>query len=189
MFRASAFSQMCKKSCATRSAALLRSIYMINSNGDDFVEDNPLAAPKEAEEQRLKESQPRLQRATREISAAAGETWQQTKDCAGVAYDRTETFLRDNPVPTIVGALALGLAIGWALRYATTREEEREVEIESPLGRFSFLSLPFLWPVVKSLREKYDDSADAVKDGVDRLKKIDIDRYTKPVRKRLKSWI
>jgi ElaB/YqjD/DUF883 family membrane-anchored ribosome-binding protein len=161
---------------------------MINPNGDDFVEDNPMAAPKEAEEQRLKETQPRLQRTARQVSAVAGETWQQTRDRAGAAYDRTETFLRENPVPTIVGALALGLAIGWALRYATTREE-KEIEIESPLGRFSFLSLPFLWPVVKSLREKYDDSADAVKDGVDRLKKVDLDRYTKPVRKRLKSWI
>jgi ElaB/YqjD/DUF883 family membrane-anchored ribosome-binding protein len=161
---------------------------MINPNGDDFVEDNPMAASKQAEEQRLRETEPRLQRTTRQISAVAGESWQQTKDRAGAAYERTETFMRANPIPTLVGALALGLVLGWALRHATTREE-KEVEIESPLGRFSFLSLPFLWPVVKSLKEKYEDSADAVKDGVDRLKKIDIDRYAKPVRKRIKSWI
>jgi hypothetical protein len=50
------------------------------------------------------------------------------------------------------------------------------------------LSLPFLWPLFKAMRRKYEDSADVVKDGVDRLKKVDVDRYVKPLRKRWKSW-
>jgi hypothetical protein len=50
------------------------------------------------------------------------------------------------------------------------------------------LSLPFLWPLFKSMRRKYEDSADVVKEGVDRLKKVDVDRYVKPLRKRWKSW-
>jgi ElaB/YqjD/DUF883 family membrane-anchored ribosome-binding protein len=159
---------------------------MINQNGDDLVEDNPLAASSQPSgEQGAGESEPRSRR-TR-ISTAAGETWQQTKDRAGEARDRTEVFLRENPIPTIVGALALGLVFGWALRHATSREEKK-IEIESPLGRFSFLSLPFLWPVLKSMKEKYEDSAEVVKDRVGRIKDIDIDRYTKPVRKRWKTW-
>jgi ElaB/YqjD/DUF883 family membrane-anchored ribosome-binding protein len=157
---------------------------MINSNGDDLAEDNPLAASAQPSgEQGAGEIEPRLRR----ISEAAGETWQQTKDRAGAARDRTEVFLRANPIPTIVGALALGLVFGWALRHATSREE-KEIEIESPLGRLSFLSLPFLWPVFKSMKEKYEDSAEAVKDRVGRLKDIDVERYTKPVRKRWKAW-
>ena len=52
----------------------------------------------------------------------------------------------------------------------------------------SILSLPFLWPLFKSMRRKYEDSADVVKDGVDRLKKVDVDRYVKPLRKKWKSW-
>lgn len=157
---------------------------MINSNGDDLVEDNPLAASSQPlGEQGAGEIEPRLRR----MSEAAGETWQQTKERAGAARDRTEVFLRDNPIPTIVGALALGLVFGWALRHATSREEKK-IEIESPLGRFSFLSLPFLWPVFKSMKEKYEDSAEVVKDRVGRLRDIDIDRYTKPVRKRWKTW-
>jgi ElaB/YqjD/DUF883 family membrane-anchored ribosome-binding protein len=157
---------------------------MINSNGDDLAEDNPLAASAQPSgEQGAGETEPRLRR----ISEAAGETWQQTKDRAGAARDRTEVFLRANPIPTIVGALALGLVFGWALRHATSREE-KEIEIESPLGRLSFLSLPFLWPVFKSMKEKYEDSAEAVKDRVGRLKDIDVERYTKPVRKRWKAW-
>ena len=61
-----------------------------------------------------------------------------------MARERTEVFLRENPVPTILGALAVGLAIGLAIRYASNSREE-EIEVKSPLGslNWSFLSLPF----------------------------------------------
>lgn len=157
---------------------------MINPNGDDFVEDNPLAASPQSSAGESS-TEPRL-------SDATGETWKQAKEKMGVARERTEVFLRENPVPLIVGALALGLVAGWALRHAT--REEKEIEVKSPLGDFnwSFLSLPFLWPFFKSVKEKYEDSADTVKDsvreGVGRVRKIDIDRYAKPLRKRWKAW-
>ena len=117
-------------------------------------------------------------------------TWEGTKEKAGRARERTEYFVRENPMPTILGALGLGIAVGLAIRYAT--EPKTEVEVKSPLGNvdwsWSFLSLPFLWPFFKSAKEKYETSAEAVKDGVKRLKKIDIDDYAKPIRKRWKAW-
>jgi len=93
-------------------------------------------------------------------------------------------------VPTILGALGLGIAIGLAIRFASSSERKTEVEVKSPLGNlnWSVLSLPFLWPLWKSARERYESSAEAVKDGVKRLKKIDVDRYAKPIRKRWKAW-
>ena len=117
-------------------------------------------------------------------------TWDETKEKAGRARERTEYFVRENPVPTILGALGIGIAIGLAIRYASSGEEKTELEIKSPLGdvNWSLLSLPFLWPLFKAAREKYDTSAEAMKDGVKRLKKIDIDDYTKPIRKRWKAW-
>ena len=147
----------------------------------------PLAHLPPNEDQNLDDG--RLRRVGQRASAAAGDKWQQTKDKASAARDRTEFFLRENPVPTIIGALALGVAVGWALRYATA-EDEKELELESPLARmnWSALSLPFLWPLFKSAKEKYEDSAEAVKEGVDRLREIDVKRYTKPMRKRWKSW-
>ena len=89
----------------------------------------------------------------------------------------------------IIGALTAGLAIGLAIRYAS-REDKKEVELKTPLGRINwgFLSLPLLWPIVRGMKEKFEDSADAVKEGVGRVKDIDVDRYTKPIRKRWKSW-
>ena len=155
-------------------------------NDDDFVEDDPLAAPMPRKGQRS--SRARGRQTGRRVGSAA-DTWEQAKEKAGVARERTELFLRENPVPLILGALAAGLAIGLAIRYTAT-SEEKEVEVKSPLGRIDWgvLSLPFLWPIFKSLKEKYHDSADAVRDSVGRVKKIDIERYTKPVRKRWKAW-
>ena len=62
--------------------------------------------------------------------------------------------------------------------------------MRSPLGQvnWSTLSLPFLWPFFKTVKRKYEGSAEAVKGGVDRLKDMDVDRYVKPLRKRWKAW-
>jgi hypothetical protein len=61
------------------------------------------------------------------------------------------------------------------------------VEVKTPLGNinWSVLSLPFLWPLVRGFKDKLEDSTDSIREGV---KNIDVDRYTKPIRKRWKSW-
>ena len=162
---------------------------MINPNGDEFMEDDPLAASMKSSEADL-QVRKRVQKAARRVGDAAGDTWEQTKEKAGQARERTEFFLRENPVPTVLGALALGVAIGLAIRYASS-SSEKEVEVKSPLGNvdLSILSLPFLWPLFKTVRSKYEDSADVVKEGIDRVKKVDVDRYVKPLRKRWKNWM
>jgi hypothetical protein len=162
---------------------------MINPD-DNFPEDEPLDAPLPINEEQTETAPRRAPRRTVEkISTAAGETWAQTKQHAGNARERTELFLRENPVPTILGALVVGLAIGLAIRYASA-EEKKEVEVKTPLGNFSWgvFSLPFLWPFFKSVKERYEDSAEVVKEGVDRVRNIDVHRYTKPIRKRWKNW-
>jgi hypothetical protein len=162
---------------------------MINPD-NDFPEDETFDEPLPIGEPQTETGAQRAARRTvHKISNAAGETWAQTKQVAGNARERTELFLRENPVPTIVGALVVGLAIGLAIRYASA-EQEKEVEVKTPLGNFSwgFLSLPFLWPFFKSVKQKYEDSTEAVKEGVDRVRSIDVHRYTKPIRKRWKNW-
>ncbi|MGZ4983559.1 MAG: hypothetical protein ACXWAV_04250 [Chthoniobacterales bacterium] len=151
---------------------------MINPNGDDLTKNNPLPdAPTRFEEEQ--------QRA----SDFAGDVWRHTKSRAGIARERTEFFLRENPIPTVLGALAIGLAIGLAIRYSSEAREP-EHELKTPFGKVDLgvLSLPFLWPFFKSMKRRYDDSADVVMDGVGRLKKVDVDRYVKPLRKKWRSW-
>ena len=165
---------------------------MINPNENDLTRDEPQHQSREEEPGSSGREQ--FRRATKKVSTAMSQTWDGTKEKAGRAKERTEYFMRENPVPTILGALGLGIAIGLAIRYAAPNERKREVEIESPLGKFnwSVLSLPFLWPLFKSARKQYEKSADvvgdAVKDGVKRLKKMDVERYAKPIRKRWRAW-
>jgi hypothetical protein len=159
---------------------------MTNPSEDDFTQHDPASEP-------AVENDGRLRRVAQRASTTAAETWQTTKERTGIAREKTEIFLRENPVPTIVGALVLGVVIGWALRHATTEDEE-EVAVPARLGRLGLgsLSLPFLLPFLKSVKERYEDSAESVKEGVergvDRLRDIDVKRYTKPLRKRWKSW-
>ena len=167
----------------------------MNPNENDLTGNEPLPTQLQPhQEQSGPTGREQFRRATQQVSTEVSQTWDQTKEKAGRALERTEHFVRENPVPTVLGALGLGIAIGLAIRYAAPTERKREIEIESPLGKinWSVLSLPFLWPLFKSARKRYEKSADvvadAMKDGVKRLKKMDVERYAKPVRKRWKAW-
>jgi ElaB/YqjD/DUF883 family membrane-anchored ribosome-binding protein len=160
----------------------------MNPNENDLTRDEPLSAQLQPREEEIGSTgHEQFRRATEEVSTEMSQTWDQTKEKTNRALERTEHFLRENPVPTILGALGLGIAIGLAIRYVAPAERKREVEVESPWGKFnwSILSLPFLWPLFKSAREK---SSDMMHDGVKRLKKMDAERYAKPIRKHWRAW-
>jgi hypothetical protein len=166
----------------------------MNPNENDLTRDEPLPAHVQPREEDIGSTgREQFRRATEQVSTETRQTWNQTRVKARRALERSEHFVRENPVPTILGALGLGIAIGLAIRYALP-ERKREIEIESPWWKFnwSVLSLPFLWPLFKSARKRYEESADvvadAMKDGVKRLKKMDVERYTKPIRKRWRTW-
>ena len=155
---------------------------MINPSGDEFGEDIPLSTSADVGEEEFREG-------SSQVAEIASNAWERTRDKAGTARARTEIFLRENPIPTLLGALGIGIAIGLAIRYASTSGDTKEKVTESSADTaWSFLSLPFLWPLFKSVKEKAEDSAEAVKEGVDRLKKVKVSRYTKPIRRRWKSW-
>jgi hypothetical protein len=162
---------------------------MNNSNGDNFAEQDPMAETEFGSETSGRSEEGSGQEGARRFSSAAADTWEQTRRKATLARERTEFFLRENPVPTVLGALMLGLAIGLAIRYAS-RPEEPEVSVRNSLKEVDWkaMSLPFLWPFFRSVRRGYETSADAVKDGIDRVKEVDVNRYVKPLRKQWKSW-
>jgi hypothetical protein len=146
---------------------------------DDFVNDEPLGAEQNVSARKRRRRAP-------SVLEPRPRRREQIKGRASGTRERTELFLRENPVPLVLGALAAGLAIGLAIRYAAS-SEEREVEAKTPLGRinWSVLSLPFLWPLVRGMKERLEDSTDSIRDSV---KNIDLERYTTPIRKRWKSW-
>jgi len=164
---------------------------MMNPNENDLTRDEPLPAQLQPPEEEIGlTGREQFRRATSKFSTAMSQTWDQTKEQAGRARERTEYLVRENPVPAILSALGIGIAIGLAIRYASGPERKAEIEVKSPLGNlnWSVLTLPFLWPFFKSARGKYEKSAEVMRDGVERLKKIDVNRYAKPIRKRWKAW-
>jgi len=136
------------------------------------------------------EQDSRFQEGARKISQAASETWDQTRQRAGVVRERTEVFLRENPVPTVLGALVLGLAIGLAIRYSS-RQEEPTLSVKRALKEVDWSTImpAFLPSVISNVKKGYQGSAEAVKSGLDRVKEVDVDEYVKPLRKRWKSWM
>src|SRR5256714_14513815 len=153
---------------------------MINPIGDEFNEEVPTSASADVGA---------FQQRDRGAAETASEAWEQTKEKADAMRVRTEIFVRKNPIPILLSALGVGIAIGLAIRYASsTAERKIEPEEKTGDGALGLLSLPFLWPMLKSVRAKAEDSADALKEGVDRLKNVKVSRYTKPIRKRWKAW-
>src|SRR5881296_4706319 len=106
---------------------------MINPNENDLTRDEPLPAQFPPREEEIGSTgREQFRRATRKISTAMSQTWDETKEKAGRARNRTEYFVRENPMPTILGALGLGIAVGLAIRYAS--EPKTDFEVKSPLG-------------------------------------------------------
>src|SRR5213596_4251892 len=110
---------------------------MINPNNDNLTRDEPLPTPLQSGEVGSS-GREQFRRAQSKFSTAMSHTWEGTKDKAGRARVHTEYFVRENPVPTILGALGLGIAIGLAIRYASSSEEKAEVQVKSPLGNLNW---------------------------------------------------
>ena len=203
----------------TQTAAHLRMHSMINPNGEEFTQNDPLAgsagstgaassagsaipmgSTASGQQQQQQSTSgaattpSRFQDATGKVSTAASGAWRQTRESAGTARQRTDFLLRENPVPTVIGALALGLAIGLAIRYSSESADRHVVETKTPLGNvdLSMLTMPFLWPFFKTVRRRAEDSAEVVRDGVrggvERLRDVDVNQYVKPLRKKWRSW-
>jgi len=153
---------------------------MMDPIEDDFVNDEPLGAAQKASARKRRGRPP-------SVLEPRPRRREQIRGRGRSTREQTELFLRENPVPMILGALVAGLAVGLAIRYAS-RSDEKEVEVKTPLGNinWSVLSLPFLWPLIRGMKDKLEDSTDSIREGV---KNIDLERYAKPIRKRWKSWI
>ncbi len=164
---------------------------MKNSNGDNFTEHDPMSETEFGGQSTGHPAESRMSEGARKFSDAASDTWDQTRQKAVVVRERTEFFLRENPVPTVLGALALGLAIGLAIRYSSRPEEPTPLSIKRALREidWSTISPAFLPGLIKGAKRGYSDSAEVVKGGFDRVKDVDVDEYVKPLRKQWKKWM
>jgi len=105
---------------------------------------------------------------------------------ASEALHRADVYVRENPVPTILGALALGFLIGVLVRSSepTPRSRWNDARDDAQDHLRDLLS-----SIAKKGRKAYKKSASAVRDGLsdatDAARNIDLDDYTDPVT----SWL
>ena len=101
---------------------------MINPNENNLTSDEPLPTPVQPGAEEIGPGgREQFRQTTNKFSTAMSQTWDETKEKAGRARERTEYFIRENPVPTILGALGLGIAIGLAIRFASSSEDRKSV--------------------------------------------------------------
>jgi len=108
---------------------------------------------------------------------------EEIKHEAGRTLRQAGSYVRENPVPTIIGAVALGFAIGLIVR--SIESEKRSDQLRDTLEDAEDYLRSVLVPLVKKSKRTYAKSAeavrDAVADAVDRARDIDVDDYTDPV--------
>lgn len=104
------------------------------------------------------------------------------QDGATEALHRADVYVRENPVPTILGALALGFLIGVLVRSSEptprSRWNDAREDVEDQLH--SLLS-----SLSKKGKKAYKRSASALSDAADSARGIDLEDYTDPVT----SWL
>jgi len=98
------------------------------------------------------------------------------------ALHRADVYVRQNPVPTVLGALAIGFLIGVLVRSSEPTPRSRwnaaREDAEDQLR-------DLLSSLAKKGRKAYKKSASAVRDSIsdvtDAARSIDMDDYTDPV--------
>lgn len=95
--------------------------------------------------------------------------------------EEAEGYVRSNPLPALLGALAAGLVIGFIAR---SLEREREPEpIRDAVNEIRGALKPF----AKKTRKAYATSSEAVREAIDdavaRVKGIEVDECADPVAK------
>lgn len=92
---------------------------------------------------------------------------------------QTENYVRANPIPALLGAVAFGFVLGLASR--TLEPDPQSEPLRDALDEIRAA----LKPLAKKTRKAYAESSDAVREAVEeaveRAKDIHVDRYVDPV--------
>jgi ElaB/YqjD/DUF883 family membrane-anchored ribosome-binding protein len=106
---------------------------------------------------------------------------QEIKDRGQDLVRETENYVRGNPVPALLGAVAVGFVIGLVAR---SLEREREPEpIRDAVNEIRGLLEPLRKKTRKACAESSGAVHDAVAQAVERAKDLEVEHYVDPVAK------
>jgi ElaB/YqjD/DUF883 family membrane-anchored ribosome-binding protein len=113
---------------------------------------------------------------SRTLSSKVEEGVERTKECAQHAVDATrytletsKEFVRRNPVPVVLGAVAFGVAIGYMLVMARRKPAFGERYVDEPLLAVREAILGALAPVTDRVHKGYDSARDGAEKVMDRV--------------------
>lgn len=111
--------------------------------------------------------------AASDASKCATDTAKELYHSAALRAEETlvnsKEFMRRNPVPVVLGAVAFGVAIGYALMMARRKQTFGERYAEEPLLAVREAILGALAPVAHRVHEGYDSARDGAEKVMDRL--------------------
>ncbi len=98
--------------------------------------------------------------ALKNATATAKDLYESASVKAGDALANSKEYVRQNPIPAVLGGIAFGLALGYML--ATTRHKPtfRERYADEPLGTMREAILSALGPVAHRVHEGFDSARD-----------------------------
>lgn len=107
---------------------------------------------------------------TENLSVAAEDACQMMSAKVEDTVNRTKAYVRQNPVPIVLGALAFGAALGYLI--VMTRREEptlRERFVDEPLHTARNAIYAALAPVAQRLHKEYNSARDGAGKAMDKL--------------------
>lgn len=95
---------------------------------------------------------------------------------AGDTLETSKDYVRRNPVPVVLGAIAFGAALGYMLMLARRKPTFSERCVDEPLGAVREAILSALAPVAHGVHKGYDSARDNVEKAMDRVHRSDTGR-------------
>lgn len=88
---------------------------------------------------------------------------------AGDTLTTSKEYVRRNPVPVVLGAIAFGAALGYMLMMARRKPTFSERCVDAPLASVREAILSALTPVAQRVHEEYDSARDGAGKLLDRV--------------------
>lgn len=114
--------------------------------------------------------------AAHNATEAAKEMYQDLSAKAEDTMVRTKEYVRQNPVPAVLGALAFGVALGYMLVTARREPTFRERYVDEPLDSAREAIIAALAPVAQRLHESLDSARDGAGKAMDRAQRFNPSR-------------
>jgi ElaB/YqjD/DUF883 family membrane-anchored ribosome-binding protein len=134
--------------------------------------------------------------AVHRATEAAKDTYQTVRAKADETAARTGEYVRQHPMPSLLGAIAFGAALGYLL--ATARRDEptfRERYVDEPLETARDAIFAVLGPVAQRLHDSFDVARDGAGKAIDKIPHFNASRtadswadHLRRVSNNLKFW-